>query len=156
MAKIETKLDAAALNHATNVCACNSFRKATRAVTQLFDTALQPIGLRSTQFVILATIFVNEPATYVVLSEALVMDRSTLSRNVRPLDDKGWIMAESAPGKRTHYLRLTDAGRAIVTKAIPRWEQAQGHFVGNFGGDKWDALRAELGNAVDAARANGV
>ena len=145
-------LDKSALAHAASICACNNFRKASRAVTQLFDEALAPAGLRSTQFVILVTIVVNEPATFALLSDELVMDRSTLSRNIRPLERMGWLTSTTAASSRVRHFRLTENGRELVARAVPLWSKAQDAFTSAVGETQWAQLRTGLSGAVDAAR----
>jgi hypothetical protein len=85
------ELDLEACAQAAAVCACFNFRKASRAVTQHFDEQLQPTGLRSTQLVILLAVAVYESSGMAELARALVMDRSTLTRNLRPLINQGLL-----------------------------------------------------------------
>ncbi len=137
---------------AAEVCACFHFRKASRAVTQLYDEMLQPVGLRSTQFVILVAIYLHEPVTPGVLSRELVLDRSTLSRNIKPLESQGLVRVQNTAGQKRHRLALTAKGRQTVAKAIPLWEKAQEQFVSNMGKNNWSTMLAGLHKAVDATR----
>ena len=139
---------------AATACACNNFRKASRAITQLFDQTLEPSGLRSTQLVILLEIIVAGTATVPQLARRLVMDRSTLQRNIQPLVRRRFIKVDPTPtkGRRSRGLTLTPQGRKAVKAAVPLWERAQSAFVQQLGQKRWSLLRENLPAAVTAAR----
>jgi DNA-binding MarR family transcriptional regulator len=143
---IELDLDACA--QAAAVCACFNFRKASRAVTQHFDEQLQPTGLRSTQLVILLAVAVHESSGMAELARALVMDRSTLTRNLRPLIKQGFLTLNLGSDRRTRLIQLTPEGRRALKRAIPVWEKAQTQFVGELGADRWKTLLGLLGDTV--------
>jgi DNA-binding MarR family transcriptional regulator len=144
--------DAGPYARAAAVCACANFRKAARAVTQLFDEALQPTGLRSTQLIVLLEVAASEPASVTRLARKLVMDPSTVTRNLQPLLKRGLL--ESVAGDRNQALRLTVRGRDALAQAVPLWEQTQSSFVGRFGPERWQGLLKDLSHAVVAARAD--
>ena len=139
---------------AATACACNNFRKASRAITQLFDQTLEPSGLRSTQLVILLEIIVAGSTTVPQLARRLVMDRSTLQRNIQPLVRRRFIKVDSTPDKarRSRGLTITPQGRKVVKDAVPLWERAQSAFVQQLGEKRWSLLRENLPAAVTAAR----
>jgi DNA-binding MarR family transcriptional regulator len=138
---------------AVNQCACFRFRKASRAVTQLFDEALQPTGLRSTQLVILLSIgAAEEPPTIAQLAREMVMDPSTLNRNLQPLSRRRLISRTTSRDGRRKLLSLTDKGIAAIEEAAPLWQKAQTQFVEHVGGDRWDELRQRMDAVIDAAR----
>ena len=137
---------------AATVCACSNFRKASRAVTQLFDQALEPSGLRSTQLVILLEIAVARSTTVPQLARRLVMDRSTLQRNLQPLVKRGFIKVDSSRARRSQLLTLTPRGHKAVEEAVPLWDRAQTRFVQQLGQKRWRILREYLSAAVSAAR----
>jgi DNA-binding MarR family transcriptional regulator len=141
------KCAAAAVN-----CACFNFRKASRVVTQLFDDALAPIGLRSTQLVILICVAITDSISVVRLAHELVMDRSTVARNLKPLEREGLLTIVPGDDRRTRLVRLTPAGRAKLIAAVPLWEQAQGGFVARLGADRWNVLLENLTTTVDLMR----
>jgi DNA-binding MarR family transcriptional regulator len=144
---------AAACDEALNECACFNLRKASRAVTQLYDEALQPTGLRSTQLVILLSIAAaDEPPTIAQLSRELVMDPSTLNRNLQPLARRRLIVRKSSRDGRRKLLGLTDKGRAAITEATPHWQKAQAQFITQIGDERWDDLRGSMKSVVEAAR----
>jgi DNA-binding MarR family transcriptional regulator len=137
---------------AAEACACNNFRKASRAITQLFDQTLEPSGLRSTQLAILLEIGVAEIATVPQLARRLVMDRSTLQRNIQPLIKRQLIKVRPGKARRARELTLTSRGRKAVDEAVPLWQEAQSAFVKRMGDDHWGSLRKSLSAAVTAAR----
>jgi DNA-binding MarR family transcriptional regulator len=146
-----SRLDAAKYITAAETCACSNFRKASRAVTQMFDQALQPSGLRSTQLIILLEIAIAHSPTVPQLARRLVMDPSTLSRNLKLITEQGWI--KSADGKRrSQAVRLTRRGLKAVQKAVPLWERAQNSFAKELGKGRWRALQSDLSAAVAVAR----
>ena len=132
-------------------CACTNFRKASRAVTQYFDDALQPSGLRATQLIVLLEVAVAGSATVPRLARRLVMDPSTVTRNLKPLAKRGWLECV-ASGNRAQGFRLTHEGHAVLERAVPLWERAQSRFVEKVGADCWRSLLEALAIAVDAAR----
>jgi len=139
---------------AAAVCACNSLRRASRAVTQLFDQTLEPSGLRSTQLVILLEIAVAESATVPELARRLVMERSTMQRNLQPLLKRRFIQVSADSARRSRGLTLTPQGRRAIDTAVPLWKKAQSSFVTHLGRRRWDLLREDLSAAVLAARSD--
>ncbi|MDJ0949001.1 MAG: MarR family winged helix-turn-helix transcriptional regulator [Alphaproteobacteria bacterium] len=121
-------------------------------MTQVFDEILEPCGLRSTQFIILASIGADEPTTHGKLANALVMDGSTVTRNLKPLVAKGLVAKTRGGGSRLLHLALTDAGRQAVADALPLWEHAQSRFVDTIGDGRWQDLRQAFAATVEAAR----
>ena len=144
---IISKEDCAA---AVEACACFNFRKASRAVTQLYNNALQPSGLRSTQFVLLAVVHTEEPVALPRLAKELVLERSTLTRNLKPLERAGLVKVVRGAGRQGTVVRLTAKGRRTLSSAVPLWEKAQAAFVQALGGGRWETLRKSLAAAVRA------
>ena len=151
MSPSKPSLDLAKCAEAATNCACFNFRKASRAVTQLFDDALQPTGLRSTQLVILIAAAVFDSAAVSRLARELVMDRSTLTRNLRPLERRGLL--ELVPGKdvRTRLVVLTPSGKQQLAEALPIWEAAQQRFQEQLGQARWEQLQQSLAATVQVA-----
>jgi DNA-binding MarR family transcriptional regulator len=121
----------------TRSCFCSALRRAGRAVTQHYEAAFRGTGLRATQFTVLATLAQVEPMTMSDLAELLGMERTTLTRNLRPLEAKGWVrgLADDADLRRRR-IELTPKGRAAATRAIPTWRKAQasiGPVLARFG-----------------------
>ena len=134
-------------------CACFNFRKASRSVTQLFDQILAPIGLRSTQLVILVTCEAVGPCGLARLVRELVMDRSTVTRNLRPLISQGYLQVTGKSGRAGKSVELTKAGRQALAGAAPFWQEAQGQLLRQLGRERWDRVMADLTSVVDATRA---
>lgn len=128
-----------------HVCNGTAFRKATRRISQLFDEALAPCGLRSTQRSILVQIArLGQPAMG-DLAEALVLDRSALAHNLKPLERDGFVAVTTDPAdKRSRLVGLTSRGVAKLNESFPLWEKAQHRFEMAFGVDQARALRASL------------
>ena len=99
-------------------CACFNFRKASRSVTQLFDQILAPAGLRSTQLVILITGQLLGPSSIARLARELVMDRSTLTRNLKPLMNMGLLQFSQGDGKHK-AVEVTVEGQAALLRSAP-------------------------------------
>lgn len=132
-------------------CTCFNLRRAARVVTQLFDEALRPSGLRSTQFSILAVVNTVGSSTINELARALVMDRTTLARNLKPLDKQGLVEVVSGKDLRTRQVTLTAKGRKVLARALPLWEQAQRDVIERLGDGPWYNLMERLQQVVALA-----
>ncbi len=130
-------------------CTCFNLRKATRAITKVFDDALKPSGLYSTQFSLLAAISVMDSATISNLSQALIMDRTTLTRNLNPLQENGWVEVSPGEDRRTKNLSLTKSGKKVLGKAMVPWKQTQKQIVESLGKKRWEDLMGQLTFAVN-------
>ncbi len=123
-------------------CNCLAIRQAARHVTQCYDQLFAPTGLRATQYAILSRLRHLGPMSINALANLLVMDRTTLGRNILPLQRDGLIeVAPSPKDRRRHELRLTEAGRETHRAALSHWEAAQQRFSTVFGDDRAAALR---------------
>jgi DNA-binding MarR family transcriptional regulator len=126
-------------------CNCFVVRSAARHVTQLYDQFLAPVGLRVTQFSILAKLKRLGPMTINALARQMVMDRTTLGRNVLPLERDGLIKIEvSASDARAKELHLTKTGDKRVLAGREAWERAQARFDSRFGAKRAADFRAML------------
>jgi DNA-binding MarR family transcriptional regulator len=126
-------------------CNCLAIRQAARHVTQFYDQILAPAGLRATQFAILSRLRHAGPMTINELAAMLVMDRTTLGRNILPLQRDGLIeVAPSATDRRRHELRLTEIGAGRHRAGMERWAEAQTRFSSVFGDERAAALRGLL------------
>ncbi|MFI0845617.1 MarR family winged helix-turn-helix transcriptional regulator [Mesorhizobium sp. IMUNJ 23232] len=133
------------------LCNCLALRQATRYVTQFYDQYLMPTGVRATQFSILAKLKRLGSATINVLAEEMVMDRTTLGRNIQPLQREGLIaVTQGRTDRRSKELQLTDAGAARLSAATAAWAEAQAQFETVFGDKRASDLRAML-RAVTAS-----
>ena len=126
-------------------CNCLAIRQAARHVTQFYDQLFAPMGLRATQYAILSRLRQRGPMSINALANLLVMDRTTLGRNILPLQRDGLIeVAASAEDRRRHELRLTEAGVKLHREGLKHWEEAQNRFNAVFGDERATALRALL------------
>jgi len=106
-------------------CTCTTLRRATRALTGLYDAALSPTGLRVTQFSVLRVLDRSGPLTITALAAAAALDRSTMGRNLNPLQRRRLVNIMSSKDQRERLVRVTRAGRAAIKRALPRWDAVQ-------------------------------
>jgi DNA-binding MarR family transcriptional regulator len=145
-------LKAAALSSAIphSACTCGSLRKASRRISQFYDTALAPLGIKSTQFSILSEVdrgSIGGPVTIRELATAMVMDRSTLGHNLKPLERDDLVALRLSSGdRRKRYVELTKKGKSMLQKARRQWRHAEGRFEKIFGKEPAAELRAVLLN----------
>lgn len=116
-------------------CMCASFRRAARVLTQVYDDALRPMGLRVTQFTILQALSLAGEVSQGELGQLLAMDSTTLTRTLRLM--RQWI--EERPGKdrRERWLRLSAAGQKQLKRAEVPWQALQGRLRSSFGAARW-------------------
>jgi DNA-binding MarR family transcriptional regulator len=131
-------------------CTCFNLRQAARAVTQVFDEALKPAGLRATQFSLLAVLSKINSATITQLSQFMVMDRTTLTRNLKPLESLGWVQIVPGEDRRQRTVSLTSKGQETLAKALPFWKKAQTFAVDRLSPARWQRLIKDLGQTVQA------
>ncbi len=134
--------------HGLQNCACFNIRKSARVLTQHYDTAMQPIDLRVTQFTILAVLSSHSGITVTDLADYLMMDRTTLTRNLRPLETQGLVNTRPGDDKRTRLIELSKKGKNKLEKAIPLWKKAQKDVTEYMGKNRFDDFLTEL-NYVD-------
>jgi DNA-binding MarR family transcriptional regulator len=131
-------------------CACSQVRRLARKLSSLYDTRLSPEDLTITQYSLLANIERAGQLSHAVLAEKVGMDRTTLTRNLRPLTGAKWVTAATGEDRRQHLLQLTAAGRRKLLRSLPLWEEAQGQFLSRFGTESLQELRALLTSAESA------
>ncbi len=148
MMKTITQSTLSTLAEKTPECTCFNLRKAARAVTQYYDEVLKPSGLRATQFTLLVAAHNAGPITINRLAERLVMDRTTLTRNLKPLERQRLIQIVSGEDRRTRAVTLTERGHEVLAQALPLWEQAQVEVVGGLGRERWSDLLGHLSATV--------
>jgi len=129
-------------------CACFNLRKATRAVTHLYDEILRPTGIRATQFSLLVAAKALGPVIVTRLAELGVMDRTTLTRNLKPLEKQGLIKVVSGEDQRTRLITLTDSGQEALAIALPLWKKAQALVVKGLGQKRWNSILENLSEMV--------
>jgi len=140
-----TYKNSSALNlDGTGYCASFNFRRTARAVTRLFDLALQESGIRSTQFAILVGIAKEQPVSIGSLAELLVIDNTTLTRSLRLLKKEAFIAISNRAAKRQRFLTITAEGEQALARSLPDWRAAQQRFVATIGTEHWGELQSEL------------
>ena len=130
-----------------NDCSTTALRKASRKVSQLFDEALAPCDMKSTQYSILIEISRqgDAPTTLQALADTLVMDRSTLGHNLRPLERDGLVsIVRGEEDRRRRHILLTPAGLQRLREAYVHWQRAQEQFHQVFGEIQASELRTTL------------
>jgi DNA-binding MarR family transcriptional regulator len=150
-AQSQTFTKAAAL--AGQRCVCFNVRKAARAVTQLYDEMLRPTGLRVTQFSLLMATSGLDSVTLKRLARAVGMDRTTLTRNLRPLEKQGLLRIETGADRRERKVTLTARGERTMAAALPLWEAVQDRVTISFGHERLRRLFTELAALAAAGRA---
>ena len=149
MNDVELPNPTAAVAEVLSRCTCFNVRRASRIVTKHYDEALEPSGLRITQFGLLGALVGAGPTMLTDLAETLGMDRTTLTRNLKPLENQGLIEIDAGTDRRTHLVRLTERGRQAFFAASPLWKQAQSELVHSFGQGRTTALVTELRALVE-------
>jgi DNA-binding MarR family transcriptional regulator len=131
------------------ICNCLALRQAARHVTQFYDRCLAPTGLRTTQFSILARLRIRGPLTINALAADLVMDRTTLGRNIQPLARLGLVaIKRGREDRRSRELHLTTAGATRLRAAVGAWQEAQRQFETAFGSARATELRSLMSAVV--------
>lgn len=135
-------------------CACFHVRRAARLVTQEYDAALAPLGLKATQYTVLCALAGkwSAPPSVVVLSEHLLVEPSALSRNVAGLVKRGLVKVEAGRDRRERGLSLTAEGRSLFREGFPRWRKAQHSLRARLGGEAFVATLKTLGELTAACQ----
>ena len=127
-------------NPAATPCLCNALRQATRAVSRLYDEELRGVGLRTTQHSLLQRLRRAGETRQRDLGGLPSLDETTLTRNLRPLIDAGWVAIRPGEDRREKLIRLTDAGAAKLREARPAWERAQERLRSRLPKGTWASL----------------
>jgi DNA-binding MarR family transcriptional regulator len=133
-------------------CVCATLRMATRAVARVYDQALEPFGLRTTQYSILARLDAEGPSPVGRLAARLAMDRTTLAREAQPLVRMGLVEQTRGADRRQRVISLTPAGRSRLASALPAWKDAQRLVRSRLGYDRTQGLLGELRGLLGAVR----
>jgi len=125
-------------------CALNKLRQTSRMVTKIYAQYLQPSGLTPTQFSLMTALSLLDSATMKRLADLMMMDRTTLTRNLKPLERDGLIRTFAGQDRRLKNIALTDKGRNVLDEAFPLWEKAQTYLASVLGAEQWEALHTSL------------
>ncbi len=124
-------------------CICLHTRMAARAVTRAYDAALAPLGLEGTQFTLLSAIAVDPTRSVTAMADRLALERSSLSRNLTLLKQRGLIAQAGGRGRAVRYA-VTEAGLALMETALPAWDAVQRRLEAEIGESGWSELRGGL------------
>jgi len=123
----------------TRFCKCWALRKASRAVTQHYEASFRGTGLRATQFTLLAMLAQTGPLPLTELASRVGLERTSLTRNLRPLQKQGFVRDESGEDQRVRRIAITKKGEAAALAALDAWKKAQstvGEVLHRHGVDK--------------------
>jgi DNA-binding MarR family transcriptional regulator len=126
-------------------CCCINLRVAARAMTRRYDEALAPSGIRITQLATLSAVAFYGPFTVKELAKALVMDRTTLTADLKPLEAQGLVQITAGTDRRTRVVSISEAGQRALQQAIPLWQGVQGAVTAELG-------EARLGTLIEQLR----
>jgi DNA-binding MarR family transcriptional regulator len=133
-------------------CVCFNLRRVARVVTQYCDAEMRRHGIRSTQGTILSALHTIGPSSMAELSEVLGMERTTLLRNLRPLQRDELVSVEGGGHGGRVEVSLTAKGREQIEKLTPAWKAAQRKAVDVLGEKRWSAVLADLETVASALR----
>jgi DNA-binding MarR family transcriptional regulator len=129
-------------------CVCTQMRTSSRLVTRVYDAFLRDTGLKASQLSVLAAIDSSHTVSIAELSKRLFMDRTTLSRNLKPLLAAQLVELGEEGWRRSKFVRITTAGQQRLAAAIPLWERAQDDILGRFGQKRWHTVSAHLNDLI--------
>jgi DNA-binding MarR family transcriptional regulator len=130
---------------------CGSFRRASRALTQLYEQALRPLGLRATQFTVLQVLAHSGEVSQGRLGRILAMNSTTLTRTLKIMIRHGWISERRGDDRRERRLRLDHAGEVLLKRALPLWAKTQSRLRSQLGTRTWEELMQLSTTATRAA-----
>lgn len=133
-------------------CTVFNLRKASRALTQHYEEIMKPSGVLPTQFTLLVVTRAMEPIAISKMADVLVMDRTTLTRNLKPLEREGWVsVKQSRQDKRAREVSLTKKGVKHLEQALPLWQEAQRRVRESLGDNRLDRIIEDLTAVVGVA-----
>ena len=133
-------------------CIGFNLRKANRAVSQLYDEMLRPTGIRGTQYSLLVTLKVMDSVLVTYLAEKVVMDRTTLSRNLEVMEKQGLVSVTPGKDRRTRRVMITETGSAVLLDAYPLWQQAQAKIRESMSEERLQSLMADLSSLIEISQ----
>jgi len=129
---------------------CTNFnlKKATRVIQNMFDEAFRPVGLEGTQYTVLGNVFVFGPITLTKLADLMYVDRTTLARNLAPLERKGLLEIKQGSDRRAKFINITSKGKEVLSEALPLWRKTQEKIKNALGLENWDSMISNLTGLV--------
>jgi DNA-binding MarR family transcriptional regulator len=130
-------------------CLCLASRRAALAITRAFERRLRPHGMRITQFSALTALLLRGPMTIGALADFLGLDRTTLTRNLKLIEDRNWVSVHAGEDARSRIVEVTAAGRRKVEAVYPAWRVAQATTAKTLGQAGAEALRRLAARAMN-------
>lgn len=132
-------------NKPSSPCLCAILRKATRVITKRYDEFFYPLGLKITQYSMLMNIARNRGITTTELAKVMLMDQTTVTRNLQLLEKKGYILfLEEGKDLRSKQIQISQKGQKMIEQAKPLWEKAQREIKDELGNQGYDAIISSL------------
>ena len=131
-------------------CTCAKARRTARHLTREYDRALKPAGLKLTQYSVLANLMLHGAMSITALAERLAMDRTTMTRNLGPLERVGWVVVRDGSDRRSRSVAITKSGQGVYERAVPLWQAAERAIRQSMGKDDAASLRRLLDAALVA------
>lgn len=131
-----------------STCICNNLRRAARLVTNYYDKLLEPAGLRVSQATVLVVLYLSGELTINEMAEKLDLDRTTMTRNLKPLAQQGLLTIAPGSDQRTRVVALTSKGEEALLRVLPVWEQTQSYMVQGIGEADASLLLRQLSEAA--------
>lgn len=148
MAKQSSQPNLPSVSFVPAECVGMHIRRASRIITQIYDAALRPVGLVLNQFTLLVAIHLVESTPITQLAEELFTNQTTLTRNLKVLEKRGLVVIKPGEDRRVRFVSLTLEGSAILTQALPLWQQAQTQVQERFGQQQYQTLLSVLSKAT--------
>lgn len=139
-----------ATNDLKNECGLFHIRRASRAAGKFYADILEHAGLESSQFSVLTTISQNGPISISDIANRMGLDRTTMSRNLKPLEKKKLVKSSTQRDGRARLIEITQSGKAAIAEAIPRWKNAQAEFRSILGDEDMDQLILLMNRVYEA------
>lgn len=152
MTRANRTLDLALCAEVAESCTASHLRRASRAVSNAFDAAMRPSGLRISQLNALVALAIAGEVPVWRLADLLALDRTTMTRSLRPLERRGFVASDVGTDRRSKVLRITEKGRSVLARALPVWQRTQAKVVRDLGETRWKGLLRGLKAATSILR----
>jgi DNA-binding MarR family transcriptional regulator len=136
-------------------CICGSFRRTARALTQIYEEALRPLGLRATQLTILQVLARAGEVSQGQLGAMLAMDSTSLTRTLAIMKRADWISEQRGEDRRERRIRLSSAGKSKLRRALPVWKKVQSRLRRKLGQQEWESLLQLTYHVTEIANSQG-
>lgn len=130
------------------MCTGFNLKRATRLVQSMFDEAFRQVGLEGTQYTVLSHIFVLGPITLSKLAGIMDVDRTTLARNLGPLEKRGLVEIKPGADRRARLINLTASGKEVLSEAYPIWKDTQDRIKKALGLESWESMMTNLSGLI--------